>query len=626
MPRPFRLLLHWLASLACAMGAWASASAAEPPRVLLLTSAGSTAPWFVQFAQTLRGALLRTHPHAELDIEVTSVPRAPDDAERDLPQWLALKYGGRRYDVVVAATADQLPLSLAARGRLWPEATVVAPTLEVAQAEALKAVPRLTGLVSGDIVRLNLALAFQLLPGTRHVGVIAASLDEDPIRPQWRDELARWQQRASLIDLSGLDADTLRMRVQGLPPGTVLYFAVPGTGSMGRVMLPRDLLQQLAGTARAPILVDAVPMLDSGALGGWVMSPDTVARDVASQVDRLLAGTPPERIGFEPHTPPRLQFDWRALQRWDIPGERLPAGSELLFRPPGLWQAYRGTVLAALALLVLQSALILALLLERRRRRRAELRAHRHLRELARLNRSGAVSALSAALAHEINQPLGSILSNAETAELLLEAPEPPREELRELLAAIREDDHRAAAVLGRLRAWIAKAPSEPERLSVNRLAQEVAHMLRTELRLREAELELQFGDALPQVRADGVQVQQVMLNLLINALDAMQQLPPDQRRVTLRTQRSAAGGVEVCVADEGPGLAGMPSERLFEPFFSTKPQGLGVGLSISRSIVEHHGGKLRAEAPVPGRGAVFRFTLPAAPETSHDSHAAPGR
>lgn len=624
MPLFLRLLLRLLL-LAGALGAWQPAAATEPARVLLLMSTGNTTPWSVQFAQALRGALLRGHPRAELDIEMISGPRVPPSGTPELPPWLALKYAGRRYDVVVAGTAEQLPLGLALRGRLWPEATLIAPTLDVAQAEALKGVPRLTGLVSGNFVRQNLALVFQVLPGTRHVGVIATRLDNDSIRPRWRSELSRWQARASLIDLSGLDTEEMLKRVQRLPPDTVLYFAVPVT-TTGTVMLQRDLLQQVAATARAPVFVDASPLLDTGAVGGWVMLPDVVARDVASQLDRLLAGTPSERIGIEPHTPPRLQLDWRALQRWGIAGERLPADSEVLFQPPGLWQAYRGAVLAAVAVLLVQSALILALVLERRRRRGAELRAHRHLRDLARLNRSGAISALSAALAHEINQPLGSILSNAETAELLLEAPQPPRDELRELMSAIREDDLRAAAVLGRLRTWIAKAPSEPQRLSINGLAEEVARMLRIELRLREAELVLQLEDGLPEVQADGVQIQQVVLNLVLNALDAMQPLPPRRRCVTLRTERNAKGGVDVCVADQGPGLSGVPAERLFEPFFSTKPQGLGVGLSISRSIVEHHGGTLRAEAPVHGGGAVFRFTLPATPKVTHDTDAAPGR
>lgn len=607
MPPLLRLIL--LASLlAGSAGLAAAVPASERPgRVLLVTRAASAAPWSVQFTDALRGALLRSHSHARLDIELlTGSP--PPTAPAEPPAWLLMKYAGRRYDVVVAAGAQHVAPAVAMRDRLWPQATVVVPTLDAQHAAALRHVPKLTGLVLPDPVAANLELMFRLLPDTRHIAVIASSLDADPIRPHWRRNLEQWRDRATVIDLSGLEMPALLRRVQTLPRNTVIYFAASGAS----LMSPRDLLLAVAPIARAPVFVDAAPVTGTGAVGGSVVSPEAAALDVALQIDKLLDGTAPELIGLQPHTPPRLQFDWRALQRWNIPLKRLPPGSEVQFQPPAIWQAYRGTVIIVLVVLLVQSALIALLVLERRRRRGAELRAHEHLRELARLNRTGAISALSAALAHEINQPLGAILSNAETAELLLESPQPRLGEVRELLAAIREDDQRAAAVLSRLRAWIAKSPRERERISLNLLAEDVARMLRPELRSREAELELQLEENLPDVLADPVQIQQVLLNLVINALDAMQNLPPRERCVTLRTSRNPAGAVDVRVIDHGPGLAGVPAERLFEPFFTTKPQGLGVGLSISRSIIEYHGGSVQPEVAAE-RGAVFRVTLPAA-------------
>ncbi|RJG11613.1 sensor histidine kinase [Massilia cavernae] len=166
--------------------------------------------------------------------------------------------------------------------------------------------------------------------------------------------------------------------------------------------------------------------------------------------------------------------------------------------------------------------------------------------------------------------------------------------------------------MLVRLRAWIANNAGQPQRLALNPLLHEVARILRVEVHMRDTELRLQLCDTVPEVVADGVQIQQVTLNLVLNALDALQQMAPEQRRVTIRSARNAAGGADVCVSDCGPGLSGIVAERLFEPFFSTKPDGLGVGLSISRSILERHGGTLEVEQPACG-GALFRFSLPSA-------------
>lgn len=603
-----RAARHLLLSLALCCAARA-ASCAAPPRVLVLMSGTTMAPWSQQLGEALRGELLRRHPSAELHLEVLQHGADPRAA---LPRWLAEKYAGETYAALVPLTSDQLPVALALRERLWPMAAVVAPELDASQAAALARMPRLTGLLKQDPVARNLALMFALAPATRHVAVISTGLDRDPIRPAWRAALQPWLQRATLIDLSGLAQDELARRVSRLPAGTALYFAAPNTSRKAAVMTPYDTLRALTPLTRAPILVDAGTLLGTGAIGGWVHSPAAHARDVASQLDRLLAGTPPERIGFEPHSAPRLQFDWRALQRSGIDSARLPAGSELRFQPPGIWESHRGAVLATALALLLQSGLIVALLLERRRRKGAERRARQHLGELARLDRIGAVGALSAALAHEINQPLGAILSNAETAELLLDLPAPPHQELRDVIAAIRDDNGRAAAVLVRLRAWIANSAGERQRLSLNPLLLDVARILRMEVQMRETELRLQLDDMVPDVVADGVQIQQVTLNLVLNALDALQQVAPGQRRIVIRSSRNGAGGADVCIADNGPGLADVAAQRLFEPFFSTKPDGLGVGLSISRSILERHGGTLRAELPA-GGGAVFRFSLPCA-------------
>lgn len=585
---------------------------AMPARLLVVVDSVGASPWAAQFIETLRSHLRVQHPDAELDVETFSRSVGGPVRDGDLPEWLRQKYAARRYDFVLVAAIGYTQSLVQLRDQLWPQATLVVPLTNDALQVVLRDTPRTVGLAPGNNVQATLNLIFRLRPKTRQVAVIASTLDGDPLRQDWRTALAALQGRATLIDLSGLSIDALRERVRALPPDTALYFAAPGTTATTRLASPRDVLKDLVARANAPVFVDVSTMMGTGAIGGVLVSPEGVARDVARQIESLLAGTLPEHIGFEPASPSQTVVDWRAMQRWRIPLTRLAAGSQVLEQPPDLWTAYRGQVIVGVCVVLVQAALIVALLVERRRRRQAELQAREQLTQLARLNRGAALGALSAALAHEINQPLGAILSNAETAELLLEAPgEPPREALRELLAAIRDDDQRAAAVLQRLRAWIADAPGRPQPVRLNGLVHEVVRLLDTELRLRDTDLQLELAPGLPAVLADSVQVQQVILNLVMNALDALQTVPARQRRIVVTTAVRGEHAAEVTVCDTGPGLADVEPERLFGPFYSTKPQGLGVGLTISRSIIERHGGRLLAD-PVTG-GACFRFTLPVA-------------
>jgi signal transduction histidine kinase len=244
-------------------------------------------------------------------------------------------------------------------------------------------------------------------------------------------------------------------------------------------------------------------------------------------------------------------------------------------------------------------------------RKQTELEAQRLRRDLSHIARVSAMGELTASLAHELNQPLTAILSNAQAAQRLLAADGPPNlGQVREILDDIVADDKRAAGIIHRLRGLIRKGDLEFVTLDLNEIVGEVAWLVRSDALLRNVSLRLEFDADLPRVRGDRVQLQQVVLNLVLNGLEAMRESPARGRALVIRTARDGPGAGRVAVQDSGSGIDEQALDRLFEPLYTTKAEGLGMGLAIVRTIVEAHGGGLRA-ANNPQGGATVQFTLP---------------
>jgi len=242
--------------------------------------------------------------------------------------------------------------------------------------------------------------------------------------------------------------------------------------------------------------------------------------------------------------------------------------------------------------------------------KQADQELQRQREELAHVSRVSVMGELAASVAHELNQPLGAILSNAEAAELFLKQDPPALGELSAILADIRKDDERAGEVIRRMKALLRKHELERQPLEVNPLVEDGLRLVSADAALRKIGISAELTPGLPPIRGDRIHLQQVLLNLILNAMEAMSKQPPERRRLTVRTSRTDDSAVELSVADSGPGIQPENLPRLFEPFFTTKESGIGMGLSISRKIVEAHHGRIWAENN-PAGGAVFRVSLP---------------
>ncbi len=259
-----------------------------------------------------------------------------------------------------------------------------------------------------------------------------------------------------------------------------------------------------------------------------------------------------------------------------------------------------------------EGSFALASIIDITARTEAELAAQRHRAELAHVARISTMGELAASLAHELNQPLTAILSNVQTAQHILAADPADLDEVREILQDVVEDDKRAGEVIRRLRGLVRKEQPAFAPLDLGSVVRDVVLLVHSDAVLRNSRVTVEVSPGLPPVQGDRIELQQVALNLLVNAFDAMKDVPAPERQVVVRAELEGARMVRVSARDRGTGLAGADLERLFQPFYTTKRDGLGMGLSISRAIIEAHGGRLWAQNNL-DRGATFAFTVPVA-------------
>jgi len=248
--------------------------------------------------------------------------------------------------------------------------------------------------------------------------------------------------------------------------------------------------------------------------------------------------------------------------------------------------------------------------------KRSEQESRLLRQEIAHAGRVSLMGQLASALAHEISQPLGAILRNAEAADLFMQSPSPDLDEIRAILADIRADDQRAGMVIDRMRALLRRNELEARLLAVDEFVADVMGLVQADALARRVKLSTDISSGLPRVRGDRVHLQQVLLNLVVNGMDALEGSSRLDRRVHTTVHLNGTRMVEIAVSDTGPGVPTDVLPRVFDPFYTTKPTGMGIGLAVSRTIIEAHGGRIWAEND-PRGGAIFRFALPLADEAA---------
>ncbi|MBK8869716.1 MAG: hypothetical protein IPN19_01390 [Elusimicrobia bacterium] len=610
----------WFVRIALVVALWMGGGVqAAPPvkRVLLLFSHHRLNPTNLAVHQAFQSRLSERFPgQVEQDTENIDITNAKDPLyENELFEFLKNKYASRKPDAIVAVTPVSYKFARKNRKEFFPNVPLVGCLVRPEDLGG-SADP---SVISAFTHKKNLEAMLRLMPRLRTVYIVGG--DRSSIESSFLGSIQRdaetFKERVAFRYLVNVPPEELNREAAHFPADSAVYYYFMGSDRNGMSHIPRDVLAGLARSANAPVFSGVTDsFMGAGVVGGYMVPLDDVGRLAADIVIDLLGDQGGGRAPVSQSVPSVPIFDARQIRRWGFSEDALPPGSRILFRPPSFWDEYRAEVFAVVFLIIMQGGLILFLWVELKRRQKAEHRLKDTQREvmesrtaLAHATRVSTLGALATTIAHEINQPLSGILSNAQAALRFIDSGKANPDEMRAIFTDIVKDDQRAAGVIRRVRALVKKGPPMATTVSVNDVVEEVLDFMKSDLRAHHVRPAVLLAPGLPTVIADPVQLQQVFLNLILNGIEAMNGKTVPKRVLTIETGRDGSE-VWAAVRDRGDGIATEKLKSVFEPFSTTKPNGLGLGLSVCVTIVTAHGGRIWAE-PNLGGGAVFHVALP---------------
>lgn len=596
-----------LAALAL-IAAVAFGGSACAKRILILYENESTQTATIEISQGIAGRFARDARHIELYSEHLDLVRFGSDGDRQrLIQYVRAKYAGKTLDALLAVGPSALRFALAERDRFVPGVPIIFGAVRAFPPDVPMPADA-TGVLSRFDVKGTLDLARKLQPGARRMTILTGSAPFDRSWEATARTLVGTHYAGFDIDyVSGLSLQGFKEKAAALPADSALLILSVFADADGVSFIPRDAASRIATTSGAPVYSVYSSYFDGTVLAGHVGTFTAIGEEMASLALGLFDGgavTPPVTLKEV------ALIDWRQVVSRGIARDNIPADAEILHYQPTAWEQFRLPIILGLSVIAAQALSIAAIVFENRRNRRLEETVSTQRLELAHMSRRSQVSQLSGTLAHELTQPLTSILANAEAGRKIARAEDADLGELGEIFDDIVADNKRAAEVIAQLRSMMRKGEVSIDRIDLNDAVRSTVALVNAEMVARRTEVSVSpSAEPLP-VKASMVQLQQVILNLLLNASDAMAELPPKQRRIEIATRLGDNGARQLTVSDAGPGIAPEQMTEVFKPFVSTKENGLGLGLAICRSLLEARGGKLVFDGEV-ARGARAIVTLP---------------
>jgi len=416
------------------------------------------------------------------------------------------------------------------------------------------------------------------------------------------------------IDITGISIDSTLNKINQLPQESIVLMVSYNEDINGLPFTTSEVAYLVTKISKVPVFIlesDNFP-IDGGAIGGYVINYYNVGKEFGKAANQILRGTDPKSIKVNLNSYDQYFFDWRELKRWDLlDSKAIPAQSTFLYQEHSFFSEYKWYIFGLTVFIVFQMLIIIYLVRAYKTQQKVKLQILENqvmFNKIVREDRLSKMAVLTASLSHELNQPLTAILSCAQAGMRFLDSDELDREQAREILKNIIEDDKRAGGIIGSVRSLMKLEIREKDNVMVNSLLNETLDIMRTEISRHGIRITTNLENSPVFVFADKIQLQQVLLNFFRNSIDAMEQNDPDDKKIEV-SMRLVKDSVTVSIRDSGPGIDKSILEKIFKPFVTTGKTGFGIGLAVSRSIIENHKGEIWAEN-IPGGGAEFSFRL----------------
>jgi len=586
--------------------------ATEPKRVLVLHSFGREfRPWS-EYAKSIRQELDRQSPWPLEIIEYSLVTARFGDENPELPfvGYLSALFAKHPLDLIVSIGAPAANFVQHYRSLLFPATPMLFTAVEQRRVRFSTLTENDTVVSVAHDLPAVIENILKVLPETKTIAVVNGN---SPLENFWRGEMQGefkpFENRVRFIWYNTLSFDDILKDAASLPPGSAIFWELMIVDAAGVVYEGDNTLTKLHAVANAPIFSFDDSFFGRELVGGPMHSDLESGKKTAAVAVRILSGERPGDIKTAPIGFAAPKYDWREMKRWGISENLLPPASTIFFREPSAWEQYRAQILLICAALLLQGALITWLIYEHRRRQLAEVQSRNSMSELMQMNRLSTAGELSASIAHEVNQPLTGMMASASAALRWLARENPDLGKAQEAMRNVVAAGDRASDIVTSIRAMFRRDAQERVHTDLNKLIRTVLGLVYIDLRKHSIEARIDLSEQLSAVFGNEVQLQQVILNLVMNAIDAMNAAEP--RVLSIKTETTESNAVHVAIADTGSGIDAADLNLVFKPLFTTKARGMGMGLSICKSIIENHKGRIWVSAAVP-RGTVFHFELPA--------------
>jgi signal transduction histidine kinase len=532
-----------------------------------------------------------------------------NDHQLFLRDFLQAKYADKKIDLAIAILPPALEFLLNYGSVIFPGTPIVFCGIDKTELGNRLLPSQVRGILLKREFAPTVEIALQLHPRTEHAVVVAGTSEFDTrILDEAKIDFGFYESRLDFKYLTTLPLQNLLTELSHLPPRTLVFYTTVFRDGAGETLVPRDIAERVSAAANAPTYGFFDQYVGRGIVGGEVNSLSAHGVEAAKLALQVLAGTEASRPQVAELPTNKIIFDWRQLQRWGISESKLPAGSEIRFRESSAWEQYKTQILAITAAILTQALLIGWLLHERQYRRRAERTARESFAELTQMNRMATAGELSAAIAHEIRQPITGMVTMANAALRWLSREDPDISRARDAMRKVVAAGHQAGDVITNVRGLFGKDTLEKTPTDLNTLIQSVMAVVSMDLRKHSIESQLTLNEQLPPVVGNEVQLQQVILNLVMNAIDSMDS--SEARVLSIKSEITRHNSVRVSIEDTGGGIDQSNLKHVFEPMFTTKVGGMGMGLSICKSIIESHSGRIWVTPGAP-RGSIFQFELP---------------